>query len=254
MSMRIWLSISFLPIFMIFDPTYLAGQADPFEQARRSIYQGYVLDKEESWKAGLKGYEAVEELDKALYPSLWYDYLLAQYGWIGYCLAKEREGEAKTRLDQVIEASKELLESHPDHAPTEALLGGLYGLKIGLSPARAIYLGPRSLSYIESALKAAPARPEGWVEKGNARFHSPSVVGGSKEEAVSCFLKAKANFDRQPALKKDNWLYLHTLAWLGQAYEATDKPLEARQIYAGALKEAPQFKWVKETLLPGVSR
>jgi len=228
----------------------VCGQSSPIEEARVEIYHGYLSGDERQWERGLQKLQQIERKQGSL--ELKYEIALAQYGLIGFHLAKNKKEGLEKRLDETIVLVQQILDRRPDHAAAHALLGGLYGLKIGLRPARGIYLGPRSSKHIQIATSEKPGHPAGWVEMGNAKFHTPMLLGGSIAEAISCFSKAVSLFNDNPVIKKYNWLYLHALAWLAQAYEKESKYAQALSIYQKILDYEPNFRWVRDELLPAL--
>jgi tetratricopeptide (TPR) repeat protein len=231
----------------------LPAAAQTWYHGKALVYQGYVENNPSLWQQGIEelkqayaraGDEGVREL---------YELTLAQYGWIGYCLSGNITCDD---LDQFIDAadtqSDDLLDLKPYWAPAHALRGSVLAMKINQSPAKAIYLGPKSSGHLDKAVELDADDPVGWVEMGNMRYHAPSIVGGDKKEAVKCYSKAVSLFDASPGRKRNNWLYIHALVWLGQAYEATSQYPEALATYERVAREAPAFRWVQDQLIPAV--
>ncbi len=228
------------------------AQSSNIEMARETIYEGYISGDVKKWEKGLEMLNKCEQQLNSV--ELKYEIALAQYGLIGFYMAEDKKNELESRLDETISLVKRILEAEPKHAQAHALLGGLYGLKIGMKPARGIYLGPKSSKHIEIATTQNPEHPAGWVEKGNAKYHTPFLLGGNMSEAIKCFTKAIQLFNANPVFKKYNWLYLHALAWLGQAYEKESNYYEAQVIYQKILSHEPNFAWVKDELLPALQK
>ncbi|MEM6768365.1 MAG: tetratricopeptide repeat protein, partial [Bacteroidota bacterium] len=178
-----------------------------------------------------------------------YDLALAKYGLAGLYMAKEDKDRVATLLDETEVIAEKLLKSRQFSVHAKALMGGLYGLKIGLSPAKAIFLGPKSLSYLKEALEEGPMVPAAWVEMGNAKYHSPALFGGSNDEAINCFQQAVKLYDQKMTEKQYCWMYLHSLSWLGQAYERDNDIPKARATYQKALRAAPGFRWIRDELI-----
>lgn len=215
---------------------------------RQEIYEGYATGNQARWEKGIQGLEALMSKEPS-YP-IQYELLLAQYGLVGFLLSQEgKQAQAATQLEKSLAGAKACLEQYPNKGEVMALIGGMYGLKIGLSPARGIYLGPRSLRYLNDGKKTSPQHPGVWVELANAKYHSPALFGGDNQEAITYFSKAISLFEKSPSYDT-NWLYLHSMAWLGQAYEKEKDWKNAEKTYKAALAKWPNFDWVKDTLLP----
>lgn len=228
------------------------AQSGVIQQARSKIYQGYRLNQPDKWREGISLLR--QAANQSASESLLYELALAEYGLIGYCVASESCDDVYDRIDDTQDILDKLVDKVGTRGKAYAVYGGLLAMKIGLSPAKALYLGPRSSGYLDKAMEIAANSPYTWVEHGNMRFHAPAVFGGDKAGAVEAFQKAIELFDQQPAEKTNNWVYLHAIAWLGQAYEATGQLNMARQTYEKALRVAPDFHWVKYELLPAVKQ
>ncbi|GAB4417740.1 MAG: hypothetical protein OHK0039_28460 [Bacteroidia bacterium] len=239
--------------WLVFAFTLLAtpAVAQDLVRARALVFAAYNTSDPQPWRQGIdiltRAYETSKSRDAL------YELALAEYGFIGWCLSSEDCPDLGARLDRTQTYIERLIALEPAAGRGPAMLGALLAMRMGLNPAKAIYLGPRSSSLIAEALEKAPQDPATWVEMGNLRYHAPAIFGGSKTEAVRCFARAVALFDAQPALRRDNWLYLHSLAWLGQAYEATGQRAAALDTYRRALAFAPNFSWVRDELLPALA-
>ena len=229
--------------------SFLVGQNQLGVQARALIYNGYIYNQSSNWNKGLSNFKAAFSKDNKDMKLL-YEYALAEYGMIGYCLASKSCKDIDNRIEEAIKHVKQILDQDEDNSPAQALMGGLLAMKIGQSPAKAIFIGPKSSSFIDDAVESDPNNPSAWVEMGNMRFHAPSLFGGDMKEAIECFKKAIELFERTPSRKKTSWLYLHAYAWLGKAYEELEEYDKAKSTYRRILEIEPRFQWVKQELVP----
>lgn len=221
---------------------------------RHEIYAAYLHGDRPRWEAGIAALAAENQRRQGQDATILYDLALAEYGLIAWCIGAQscEEAELEKRLDRT-EAYLARLATLPGGAARSyATQGALLAMRIGLAPAKALYLGPRSSSYLERAMKADPQEPAAWVEKANMYYHAPTWLGGDKKAAIRCFSEAVRLFDAQPAKRQDNWLYLHSLTWLGQAYADTGHLTEAQQTYQRLLAYEPDLSWVRDQLLPAV--
>ena len=74
--------------------------------------------------------------------------------------------------------------------------------------------------------------------------------GGDLDEAIAAYEKAIQLYESNPAALQFNWMYLDTMAFLGQALAKKGQSEKAIAIYEKALKAEPEFGWVKFVLLP----
>jgi tetratricopeptide (TPR) repeat protein len=221
------------------------------QTARQKIYTAYLTSNMALWEQALAELEA--KWKQSNDPGTLFELATDTYGLVGICVAKKcgREEALIAKTDGYL---NEIFKKYPGSAWGLGIQGGLYGMKIAISKASAVYWGPKSTTALENAVKYDPNCPYGWVERGNAKFHSPAIVGGDKYEAIRCYKKAIEAFDKQANDRTQNWVYLHSLAWLGKAYEATGQNALAVQAYERAVVYEPGFTWVKDELLPALKR
>ncbi|MFK7969135.1 MAG: tetratricopeptide repeat protein [Bacteroidia bacterium] len=244
-SAKFLLIISLIVIFSS------AARVAPLD-AKSLVYQGYCSNDVTQWTGGigaLKTAYASQPED----PQIIFELIRSQYGYIGFRLAMEDE-EVESDIDKALALTDVLSTKEGYASSAEAFRGALLALKIGLKPIRALILGPKSEKALKRALELDRSNPVAWVEMGNMKFHAPGIFGGSNEEAIQCFTKAIALFDQNPAQKINNWQYLHSVAWLGKAYERAENFPKAIEVYKRALRIAPNFLWVKKELLPDAQK
>ncbi len=239
------LSIALVSIFIISLPG--KGTASTQRSLQNMIYKAYVENRMSLWESTLKAME----LEYSRNPSdgMLYDVILAQYGLIGYYLGTGKENEGGKLLDRAEKNLEQLKEAPGYEAQSLAFEGAFYGYRISQRPIRGVRLGPRSSRVINEALEKDPDYPRAWIEKGNVMFFAPSVLGGSKSEAINHYQKAIALLEKNMQ-NNHRWLYLSTLVSLANAYEKTGQLEKAIQTLEKSLDYEPDFEWVKEELLP----
>ena len=232
------------------NPLSSYSQNDDITKARDEIYQGYINNDPDRWDNGInilkKGYTRTKA---DIYR---YELALAYYGKIGFLLSLKKETEAEKLTDRTIALLKDLLTTNPNWAEVHCMLGSTYALKIGMSPSKTLFLGPKSAEHIEKAVKLDPNCAEAWVEMGNFRFHSPRLFGGNKKEAKAAFEKAARLFEKRD--EQNYWQYLHAMAWLGKSYEELDDNPSAKETYEKLLTQEPDFSWARDELLPEIEK
>lgn len=226
----------------------------PVEAARKQVYQAYLHGDLDAWTAALTQLEEIQKKQKAGEIAVLQELSMAQYGIIGLCIAKKEENQAQAWIEKLEDNLATWLKYEPRSSEAYAIMGGLYGLKIGLAPFKAMFLGPKSTGALSKARKYDPESPSAWAEYGNVKFFAPPIFGGNSQEAVACYKKAAKLYDEQPNKQKYCWLYLHTLAYLGQAYEKAGLSEEAIKTYERALAFEPEFGWVEAELLPALRK
>jgi tetratricopeptide (TPR) repeat protein len=233
----------FFTIWLLFSLVAIEAQ-----EYRPAIYQAYLLDEMEDWKAVMKQME--HQFSQTSDPLLLYDLLEAEYGYTGWLLSVKRKREAEVMLRKVEGHIALLIERKLDSARVYSLMGAFYGFEIMLTPRKAPSLGRMAMEANEEALKLDPTEPQVWLERANMEYYRPPIFGGSKRKAVPMYERAVELFESTPGRTSGNWVYLNGLAGLGVAYENTGQIAEAGEVYRKLLLLEPSFKWVKEELYP----
>lgn len=217
-----------------------------------TIYRGYISGDMEMYKKGMA--ELHEAYVKTAQPCLLFTLTEARYGYIGYMLGKNKKDEARSLIDS-LETDIGRLAVLPEYkAETEAFRVALLGFRMGLNPAKAVTLGPKTLKQLDKAIATGSNSPSVWIEKANSESYMPAFAGGSKEKAAESFREALRLYEADPALSAYNWRYLNTIVLLGQTLEKLDDYKGARQAYLKALDREPDFRWVRDELLPAVEK
>ncbi|MDX2246304.1 MAG: hypothetical protein SF052_05990 [Bacteroidia bacterium] len=224
----------------------LPAQNDPLIFARKSVYEGYLTGKAIYWETGIK--QMILQVDNTPTFRTKLELAKALYGKIGFEISRKEEEAAGKVADQVLKLLEPMVEENDKSAEAHAILGSVYALKIAMSPAKALLLGPKSASHLEEAVSLNPENPVAWCELGNMRLHAPGLFGGDVEKAIDCFSKAVRLFEKKQ--EPYHWQYLHALVWLGKAYEAKAEWGKAYEAYQYALSKEPGLRWVREELLP----
>ena len=211
-------------------------------------HAGYLTNSIDHW---LKSIEIIEKevntnpADQEIRFRLAEGYL----GLLNTCMAQQDEKTFKKHDDIAMDVFQEL-ENYPRYKG-EALAwqGALYGWKIAFSPIKGMFLGPKSQSVLEKAMKVNAKSAEVWVRNGSSLLFTPEMFGGDPQQSIEYYEKGIALFEQE---QNNSWRYLDALAWLGQAYQKTGKYEKARATYKKALKVEPKFYWVKNSLLPNL--
>ncbi|MBT1700672.1 tetratricopeptide repeat protein [Fulvivirgaceae bacterium PWU4] len=193
--------------------------------------------------------EAAPENTKLLY-----ELTLAQFGLLT-ATQRDRDEDLFDDYVEETEANLEtLIDRNKNSGEPRALLAALYGMRMSYSPMKGMFLGAKSESLMDQALKRSPASPLVWKLHANAKFFTPETWGGDLKEAITAYEKAVALYESAPDKGKDNWFYIDTLAFLGKAYEKNNQNAKAIEVYKKALSAEPDYQWVKSVLLPRVMK
>lgn len=176
---------------------------------------------------------------------------IAGYGILNASLPLQNEDLFDEYLEDTSEPLEELIDQEgSDKGEAKAVMSGILGLRIAFSPMKGMFLGAKSGSYADDAIKEAPDSYIAWKLYGNYKFYTPGAFGGDIEEAANALEKSITLMEQNPELTKDNWMYIDAMAHLGQAYAQLEQPDKAKAVYEKALKVEPNYMWVSKVLLP----
>ena len=172
----------------------------------------------------------------------------AQYSSFSSFQAKKDTEGAQKVLDESQKNVEIYLQNNKKSAEANALLSGILGRQISLSPMKGMSLGSKSSRLIDKALKLDPMNAFANYQKGSSLYFPPRIWGGDVPEAIKHLKAAKAIYETQSI--ENEWNYLNTLAVLGQSYHYQEELEKAKESYDMALALAPDFGWIKFNLLP----
>lgn len=179
----------------------------------------------------------------------------AQYGYIGYLLGIKDKKKARIYLSQAEINADNLIAMEPNNADVLALSAALMAYQIALSPLKAPFIGPKSMTAINQSLELNPNSAQALLEKANSAHYAPSMFGGNPVEAVKYYTKCIAALEQQNGgAEPEIWIYLNAYAQLALAQEKAEQTQNAMRTYLYILKIAPDFKWVASELYPQFKR
>lgn len=217
-------------------------------QNHKSIYKAYISGDMAKWKKTIDSIEALP--DKSNPVKL--DLLNYQYGYIGWCISKNKKTEAEKFIKKSKELMRQLEQNKYSIAVLDAYKAAFIGFEIGMSPYKAPFIGKQSLTFAKKSVETDAQNTLGYVQLGNIAFYTPKTFGGNKSEAMQYYLKALKIMDSKNEQKKHNWNYLNLLATIINAYMEVGDYESARKYCVRTLAAEPEFDWVKNQLYPQV--
>ncbi|WP_424962235.1 tetratricopeptide repeat protein [Ekhidna sp.] len=171
---------------------------------------------------------------------------MAMYGMLNNTMATKDEATFNEYKDQTIDLLKELNEDNPEWGEPRAVLSSVYGLVMAYSPWKGMYLGMKSSSLMEDALKLQPESPLVQKLYGGSKLYTPEMFGGNAEEAVTASTRSLELFDDDSTT--ENWVYLDTMMGLALAYSESGQNEKAKETLRKAIAFEPQYEWAKAVL------
>lgn len=230
----------YISIILLLCPIITSGNT-----FRDRIYKAYSSGDMALWKTTL------DEMQDNKNPnnSFALELLNYQYGYMGWLLSNGKRGEAKQLLKQAHVIIMKLELSSFNFSMLYAYKAAFVGFEIAINPYKAPFIGSNSIRYVEKALSVDPHNFFAHLQKANILYHTPSFVGGSKQEALISLLKALELYESVPQGAND-WNLLNILGSLIVFYsEQKDYP-NAKRYCEKALALEPNFAWVKNELYP----
>ena len=214
------------------------------ESFNQELYRLYISNRMIEWETPMQ--RVKKQLMLSADRDLMVDLLLAEYGFIGYCFSQDRNDKAAEWVDDADALADQLISLDPSRADIYAIKAAIYGFRITLHPAKAIFYGPKNQRNIDKAIELDPAEPLGWFVYGNSEFFRPAAFGGSRTKGIEYYLKAIGLVEKNSAGTRQNWFYLNMLMMLADAYERTSQQALARQTYEKILRVEPGFTAINE--------
>ncbi len=230
----------YLSIILLLTPLILSGNT-----YNERIYRAYTKGNMILWKTTMDEMQAAKNPDNRFSLEL----LNYQYGYLGWLLSKGEKEEAKQLLKHAQKIIQRLDESGYNPSMVYAYKAAFVGFEIGIHPYKAPFIGPNSYKYVEQALAYNSKNYFAYLQKANILFYTPSIFGGSKEEAITNLLKAFALYQDSQLETKD-WNLLNILGSLIVFYSEQNDYLKAKRYCEKALALEPNFAWVKNELYP----
>lgn len=221
----------------------IAPKNSKAQDVKSKTYQAYVQNDASLWQQAVD--QAKSSEDK-------YSLAMARYGQLNQTMSNRNEDVFKSNLDPTIEVLEGLIDGNNKWAEPKAILSSVYGLQMGYSPWKGMYLGSKSSGLIEKALRLDDQSPLVNKLYAGSKLFTPEMFGGDVNEAIEYFEKSIELYEASSI--ENEWLYLDAMAFLGVAYNKNGQPEKSVAIYEKALEVEPEFGWVKYSLLPNAKK
>jgi tetratricopeptide (TPR) repeat protein len=213
---------------------------------RTEIYRAYVSDKMDIWKDVIDRMNAISSKNDEFILEL----VNYQYGYIGYCIGFDKKSEARKYLDLAQQNVNILMKHNYRLSILNAYNAAFYGYRIGLNVLSAPVNGVKSIEYAKKAVDLDPGNWLGWVQYGNIQFYMPRSFGGSKQEGITYYYKAREILEKEKDRLREDWNYLSLLVVIGQSHTYLGEYVKAREVFENILRLEPGFTYVRDELYP----
>ena len=179
-------------------------------------------------------------------------YINSLYGILNSTMTDKDKETYNKYIDAAEDAIDEFIEVYPDDARIICIKTGLYSIKMAHFPWKGMFYGPKSEKLISKAIILNPELPQTWIRKASSEFFTPEAFGGNIIKSMETYQKAVRLFEVNEQDLSTNWEYLDALAWFGISQMKNQKYKEAQETFEKALLIQPNFRWIKNVLLPEV--
>lgn len=217
-----------------------------FASYRSEVYFAYVNNKMDLWKNVIDRMNRVPDKSNEFILEL----VNYQYGYIGYCLGYDRKSEAKKYLELAQENIDLLEKQNYRLSLVNAYNAAFCGFRIGINILSVPQNGFKSIEYSKKAIELDGENYLGYVQYGNIQFYMPRAFGGSKEEGLTYYIRAKEILEKDKNGLKDDWNYLSVLLVIGQSYTYLEEFNSAKAVYDYILRLESDFTYVRDELYP----
>lgn len=231
----------FFVIFIFFSINLTA------QKPNQIFYKLYLEENMDEWLI-----EMNKLSDTASYEEV-YQKVMAQYGYIGYLMSEKRKKEIRQLLPSAKENVEYLLELNPNSSELFALRAAFIAFDIATHPYKAPVIGIKCIEFIKKSISLDDGHPLGWIMQASMKYYSPPLFGGSKEEGIEIYHKAVKLF-KEKNIAEGNWLYLNGITAIGNWYFEQEQFENCKLEFEKALEIEPEFKWVKDELIPKVEK
>lgn len=175
-----------------------------------------------------------------------------KYGLLYACLSNQDENTYEQHIENTLQQLDKLLSKYPESSDLYSISASLMSVQMGFSPMKGMTLGSLSSKHIDESIKLDSLNAMAWRQYASSKYFTPKMWGGDIQEAIEKFNHSIALFEQQH--KTNDWMYVDAIVWLGIAYQKVGEIEKAKAEFEKALEIAPEFGWVKNQLLPGVSQ
>lgn len=210
------------------------------------IYRAFLSGDMTKWKFSMDSIEAKKP--KTNKDNL--DLINYQYGYIGWCIGQKKKAEAEKYMAKTEKLIELLEKNRYNLSMLHAYKATMVGFEIGLSPYKAPFIGQQSLTHAAKAIELDSQNAFAYIQLGNIDFYTPKVFGGSKQKAITHYVKALKLMQSEKGSTLHNWNYMNLLATIINAYMKVEDYETAKKYAQRTLIIEPEFDWVKNRLYP----
>jgi len=160
--------------------------------------------------------------------------------------------ESEVAQEKALAALNKAIKLDAHHAESHALLGSIYGIRIGERWIRAIRLGPRIMKHCETALKDGEKNPRVRYLLATGEFYMASDADDARK-ALQSFLLAEKYFELEatnaPSALEPRWGRSSCHTFTGLTYEKLGDRARAAEYFRKALAEHPADDLAKLSLI-----
>lgn len=249
--MKIIKSILIVSILTVLSIHPLHAQSEIISEFAEKSYVAYQKSSTFMWKQlAIKADQVLESEERN--KDLQLAAFKIKYGFLYNCLSNQDEETYELHLQKTLEQLEKLMIEFPSSSSLYSLSAAIMSIQMAFSPMKGMTLGSLSAQHINKAIALDSLSALAWRQYASSKYYTPKMWGGDIEEAIAKFKHSVKLYEDQKQI--GDWTYLDALAGLGMSYQKAGNIKKARKTYEKALQIAPDFNWVKNYLLPSLSK
>ena len=212
-----------------------------------TAYQAFICQDITAWKS------LIDSLRTIPTPTLGQCEQLVnlEYGYVawGLSLSDSNRGNAETYLKHGYHDLAAYEQAGGAKARIGAYRSAFYAYDMKLHSHKTIRFGIKCISEAKTARRADSNDYMAQIQYGNIMYYMPRILGGSPDEALKAYLKAKSILERQNRIHH-NWLYMNLLLTIADIYKSQGNYQTVQTYYDLILTLEPNYPWVRDELVP----
>ena len=219
------------------------------ENVGKKIYDCYINKDMSTWRVVIDSLQGEYDASGMTTADVW-QMLDYQYGYLGWAVSEKKTMRkvAEKYLAVAKENLSDLIDKFGKTSTSNAFNAAFVAYDISLNPIKAPFIGLKCMKYAETAVEQDSLNYFALIQYGNIMNYMPEAFGGSKDKALTNYLKAKEIMSRDERLYKDNWLYMNLILTIADIYKGKKDYESTKQYYLEALELEPGYKFVEELM------
>lgn len=219
-----------------------------FEKVRKISYNAYAKGELHLWAEAESIIE--QEYKQKRDSSSLYECLLAQYGYVAFCVNNKIKDKGLVMLQKAYNNADLFLEKYPDDPGALAIRASFVAFEINFKPTKLLSQGGEAVRLINAAYEVDNNNLMVLHGKANQLRFSPGIFGGSIDEAISMYQKIIDKYDTGVLPAENDWIYINTMVVLARSFEKKKMYSDACIVYRKIISVDKDINWITNGYYP----